>query len=248
MSRSARIFFLILLIGGAVFTASCGSDHSQVRFLLASQTAGAQDIAVDGKTQVTNLTFGSLSPATGYVTVAAGNRRVEARPTGTTDDLINSIVGFASSKQYTLLVIGEDPSFAFLQKTDDNSAPASGSAKLRIIHASPDAHALPSPASPPDSQSDAPANLDVYLVAPGTDITSLTPAISALVYQQASSYQILTAGTYEVIMTDHSDATKFRLVDQTYALAAGQVRTLVTVDASGELQISGTPLVLADVD
>ena len=56
--------------------------------------------------------------------------------------------------------------------------------KLRIINASPGL-----------------GRADVYIVAPGTDLTTVSPTISSLAFEVASSYQLLAAGTYEVFFT-----------------------------------------------
>ena len=223
MLRTLKILtFIFALAAFAIFATSCGTGHAKVRFVHASPDALNLDVAVDGKTVVTDLVFGGLSPASGYLTVTAGNRKVEFRSTGTTTDLINSTVGFGSQKEYTLLAVGkanlpppDPPTIAALLKTDDNSAPTSGNIKLRVIHAAVDA----------------PAHVDIFVVAPGTDITNAPPTIAALAYQQASDYQNLAAATYEIIMTDSTDHTK--KFDQTYTLTGGQVRTLVTLDIPG---------------
>ena len=247
MFRMARFFLLSLsLVAFGVFATSCGEDHSQVRFVHASPgTADTDppslDILVDGKAQATGLTFLGLAPTTGYGTVTAGNRRAEARITGATTDVINSIVSFASKKAYTVLLVGKtDPApgdIAFLQKTDDNSAPASGRVKLRVIHAAPDGPGLLA------------GHLDIYIVPPGTDITNMTPTISALPYQQASNYQSAAAGPIEVIVTATGDPDKIRLIDDpNFVLTAGQIRTLVTVDDSAGDKMSDTLLVLSDLN
>jgi hypothetical protein len=196
----------------------CGSSHSNVRFVNASSDAGSVDVAVDGKTVASDLLFAAVSPTSSYLSISAGTRRVEVRNTGTTTDLINSTIDFGSGRSYTLLASGQatavPPNIAALLKTDDNSTPASGNVKLRVIHDSPGG----------------PDVVDVYVVAPGTDITDVTPTISSLAYQQASNYLSLPAATYEVIVTDSTDGTKDRKSDQMYTLAAGQIRTLVTLD------------------
>jgi Domain of unknown function (DUF4397) len=249
--RMLKILPFILSLGIlAAFATSCGTGHSQVRFVAASPGTTevpptALDVAVDGKTVVTALAFGGVSPDTGYLTVAAGNRRVEGRDTGTTTDQINTTVDFGSQQTYTLLATGKmsDDSVAAVLKTDDNSAPASGKIKLRIIHVAPD-----SPNDGTLAACDTAPCVDVYVVAPGTDITNLTPMVSSLSYQQASLYLTLPAATYEVIMTDSTNPIKNRLIDQTYTLTAGQIRTLVTLDKPDGSTISDTPLVLSDLN
>ncbi|MBI3475709.1 MAG: DUF4397 domain-containing protein [Acidobacteria bacterium] len=225
MSRASRSAVLLLAVATLGFLeTSCGTDHSQVRFVHASVDAAPQDVAADGKTVATGLAYGNVSPASDYVVLSAGTRRIEVRDTGTTTDLINSTIAFASQKKYTLLIVGlansVPPTIAALLKTDDNSAPPSGNIKLRLIHAA----SGPTAGDPP--------LVDVYIVTPGTDITNVTPTISSLAYQQASDYQNLAAATYEVIVTDSTDASKFRWSDQTYPLTAGQIRTLITLHSS----------------
>ena len=228
MHRWLKILPLLLAVATPVALTSCGTDHAKVRFIQASPDAPSVDIAVDGKTVVTSLAYEGVSPASDYLSVAAGSRRVEVRPTGTASDLINSTVAFASQKKYTMLAVGlvppppAKPTIAALLKTDDNSPPQSGNIKLRVIHASVGG----------------PASVDVYVVTPLTDITNATPTISSLAYQQASDYQSVAAATYEVIVTDSTGTTKKRLSDQTYPLTAGQIRTLVTLDSAAPPMMS----------
>ena len=225
--------FILALGALAVFATGCGTDHAKVRFVHAAppppppDTQPNLDVAVDGKTVASDMAFGDVFPAADYLTVAAGNRRVEVRDTGNTNDRINSTVDFASQKVYTLLVSGKisDKSIAAVLKTDDNTAPPSGSIKLRVIHDSPGG----------------PGQIDVYVVAPGTDITTVTPVISNLSYQQASVYEDLPAATYEVVMTSSGAPADVRF-DGTFPLAAGQVRTLVTLDIGGSGQMSALEL------
>jgi len=239
---------ILALVALSTFATHCGTDHTKVRVINASPDAGGApgvDVAVDGKTVITGLTFGGLSPASGYLTLTAGNRNVEFRDAATTTDLINANVAFAAQTGYTLLAVGKvsDSTMAALLKTDDNSAPSSNNIRLRVIHAAPDSANAGDP-----SKCDTAPCVDVYIVPPGTDITDLTPAIASLSYKQASNYQNLAAGTYEVIMTDSTNPVKTRLIDQTYTLTAGQIRTLVTLDTADGAAMSGTPLVLSDLN
>jgi hypothetical protein len=111
--------------------------------------------------------------------------------------------------------------------TDNNAAPTSGNLNLRIINASP-----------------ALGSADVYVVAPGTDLTTLSPTVTSLAVQSASGYTTLTPGTYEVYFT--APGQKFAFIDsgpQTWS--AGQVRTVVGLDG----QFGGyTSTVLADLN
>jgi len=211
--------FLTLVL----FSAGCGTDHAQVRYVHGSTDTGGLDVAVDGKTVVTNLLFGTVSPASGYLTVTAESHRVEMRDTGTTTDRINSTVSFASGKAYTFMATGlvAQSNVSAVLVTDDHSAPGNGDIKLRIVHLSPGV----APAPP-----NGPGRINVYLVTPGTDISGLSPTIANLAYTQASDYQEIASGPVEVIVTHTTD--QIAIADQTYNPAAGQNRTLVLLDTN----------------
>jgi hypothetical protein len=68
--------------------------------------------------------------------------------------------------------------------TDDNTASASGNVSIRIVNASPVLAAA-----------------DVYVLAPGSSLGRATAAVSNLNFESASSYQSLSAGSYEVYFT-----------------------------------------------
>lgn len=237
MVRLLRMPCLSLLVFLVALCAGCGTDHARVRFVHASPDAGNLDVLVDGTDVVTDQPFNSVSPASGYLTVAAGTRTVEEQSTGTTDDLINSTVGFGTDKAYTLIATGlqADASIVAVQLTDDLASPGSGT-KLRVVHV---AHSVPP--VPPDTI----GRVDIYIVAPGTDITGMSPTVPHLGYTQASAYQSLAAGMQEVIITKTTDQTP--IADQTFDLASGQNRTLVVLDDGAGVSAFSF-LELADAD
>src|SRR5574337_1368307 len=167
MLRLLKSITLVLgLTGFAIFATNCGTDHAQMRLVHAIPDAGNQDAVLDGKTVATNVAFDSVSPASGYVTVNAGNPKLEVRNTGTGTDLINSNVNFSSKAQYTVVATGcENPAncnqtgtnstVAPVVLTDNNSAPTSGNVNLRVVHASPSAG----------------TSFDIYIVPAGTNIS-----------------------------------------------------------------------------
>jgi Domain of unknown function (DUF4397) len=215
----------------SIFATSCGSSsQSQVRVVHAIPDAPPLDVDING-TKITTapLAFGGFQPASGYTKVSSGSVTIQAFDTGTT---INPIFGtngvtasLSGSSQYTIVLAGfltgtGTNALAALQITDNNSAPTSGNVEFRIIHASPSS----------------PGTVDVFIVPPGTDITSpdVTPRISGLTYQQASNpYTSLAAGTYSVIVTT-SGTKQPPIISQDFALPTpGMIRTLVLVDNPG---------------
>jgi len=234
MVRMLRILPLIpVLAAFGLFVASCGTDHAQLRFVHASPNAPNVDITVDSKSFATDIPYASFAPSSGYTSFNSGNRNLQVFVTGTTTNpLIDSNLNLSGGKQYTVLASGLESSIAAVLVTDNNTQPSSGKVNLRVIHDSPSAA----------------GHLDIYLVSPGTDITNITPNASALAYQQASGYFSMTAGSIELIATVTGDGTKTRIIDQTYSLTAGQVRTLVLLDVPGSGFLSPTPLELADLN
>ena len=112
------------------------------------------------------------------------------------------------------------------EATDDNSAPASGDVKIRVINAS--------------------SNLgpaDVYITTSGTGL-SASPTFTSVGVPAASGYDAVAAGSYQVYFTTPFTAN---VVLSTTALSfsSGQVRTVVVLDG----QTGGiTTSVLADVN
>jgi len=246
MLRMMKTLPLILALAVfGVFATSCGTTHAQMRFVQAApdlQGAPNVDVTVDAKSFAMGVPYGGVSPNTGYTTVNSGSRALEVFLAGTTTNpLINSNVSFSGGQHYTVLASGDSlplPSkLAAVVLTDSSTAPSSGNVSLRVLHDSPTASL------------DFTSGLDIYIVAPGTDITNLTPNISGLAYQQASGYQTLAAGPLQVIATATGDGSKTPIANQTYPdLTAGQVRTFVILDTAGGGSVSLTPLELPDLN
>lgn len=227
----------------------CGSKHSQIRFVHAcpdvqdaNHNPVSVDVLVDGHNIATNLAFPSY---TGYQTNNSGNHDIEVRYTGTTTDLVNAPnVDFFSHGGYTIFFTGRSmppvgsPNQTINPVNDDNTPPASGNIKLRFFHASPCAG---------DAQCLNPESFDIYVVAPGTDITNVSPNVGSLAYQQVSNYLNVAAATYEIILTQ--SGTKVRALDETPpAFTAGQIRTFVVLDIPGGGSLAGTLFEVTDLN
>jgi len=214
MARVFRLFpFGLVLLAANLLNLGCGSDpNARVRVVHASPDAPNVDVAVDGKTVLTNVPYATAS---GYLTVKAGTRKIEVRATGTTQDVINASPTLDGKKDYTVLAEDFLASIVPGVLADDNSAPDSGKVRVRVVHASPSA-----------------GPVDVYVVAPGSDISTLSPTISNLAFKAATDYLSVPAGSYEVLVTP--TGTKTVAIDTgTISLTAGQVRTAVALDAPG---------------
>jgi hypothetical protein len=86
---------------------------------------------------------------------------------------------------------------------------------LRIVNASP-----------------ALGTVDVYVVSPGTSLTSVSPTISSFAFEGASDYQSLTASTsYEVYFTLPNQKTA-QIDSGPVSYSDGQIRTMVVLNGS----------------
>jgi len=226
VSRLISLFGMSLLtLALTAFTVGCGQEHARVRIVHASPDSGNVDVLFDGKVSLTNVPYATASD---YLTVSAGTRRIEVRPTGSSNDVINSNVSFSSHSDSTVLAEGLAASIAAVVLTDDNSDPASGKAKVRVVHAAPSA-----------------GTVDVYIVAPGTDITTVSPTLPSVAYQAAAAYLSVDPGTYEVVVTPAGNNTTIAIDVPNFTITAGQIRSAVALDAPG----GGAPfqlLVLSD--
>jgi hypothetical protein len=119
-----------------------------------------------------------------------------------------------------VIATGPVAAIAPLVLEDDLTTPAAGNIKLRLVHASPTA-----------------GPVDIYVTAPGADLTTVTPTLANVPFRAASDYLEVPAGTYRVRITPAGSKTVAIDVDGV-TLTSGQIRTAVAVDAPG----GGAPL------
>lgn len=201
------ILTLVLFITATmIFTTACGSSHAtQTRLLNAFPSTTTLDMLIDGKNVATGVAYGAAS---GYASVSSGSRSLQIEPTGTTSPLFSQTATFGSGTNSTVLATNSGASVL----TDQNSAPASGDISIRVINASLSL-----------------GTVDVYVVASGTDINTVSPTFSSVNYATATSYQSVAAGSYQVIFT--LPGQKFALISTSaMSFNAGQVRTVVGLD------------------
>jgi len=118
---------------------------ARVRAAHMSPNAPNVDVYVDGDAVLEDVPFGDIS---GYLELDAGTYTVEITPAGDPDTTVfNGDVPVEAETDYTVAAIGEvgddvDQSFEALVLEDDNSDPGDDTARVRAVHASPDAPAV----------------------------------------------------------------------------------------------------------
>ena len=208
-----------------IFSIACGGGNkTQARVMNASPGESSVNVTLNGTSIATGLGYGA---ATNYMSVTAGSPSLIIVPDGGTTDLINETVNINSGSTYTILADNFPSDVGLTILTDDNSAPASGNLNMRIVNAAPGL-----------------GTVDVYVVAPGTNLDTVTPSVTGLAFQAASSYLSLAAGNYEIFFT--LTGQKFAYIDSgAQSFSAGQVRTVVGLNGEST---GYTATVLADLN
>lgn len=183
----------------------CGSSSTHARLMNASFGNPSLDMLVDSKVVASAVGYGTAS---GCVSVSSGSINLQINLAGSATSLINQNATFSSGTDSTVLATTSGASVF----TDNKTAPSSGSISIRVINASSTL-----------------GTADVYIVPSGTVISNSSPTISGLNYQSASSYQTLTAGSYQVIFTFTGQPSAV-INSNPISFSSGQVRTVVGLD------------------
>jgi hypothetical protein len=208
---------------------SCGggsSSHSEtVKLRVVNGFADPLTVTSNGSTLVSNL---AVFTGTVFQPMSAGtlNLMTNANAQGVYP------VKLLANTQYTALFWGFGPFTNGWYVLPDDTTPAAGSAKLRIVHA-----ALNSPAS-----------VDVYVQAPGTTPTG-TPFASGLnlSVNDVTSYLAMVPGQYDIYFTASGTHTVFYHVGST-TFASGQNRTVVLLNNYPVNETQYASLTLADLN
>jgi hypothetical protein len=203
--------------------AACSDDDGptevttgRVRAVHLSPDAPGVDVLLDGTQVLSNVTYLVSSD---YLDVPSGNRTFRVEPVGSNTAVIEATVPVAEDVDYTLLAVNNVAAIEPLYLTDDNTAPAAGQARIRVVHGAPNVPAV-----------------DVYVTAPGAPLAA--PVLTNVPFKAASGYLAVPAGTYQVRVTPTGTTTV--AIDQEITAPAGVVATAIAVEAQG----GGAPLAI----
>jgi len=152
----------------------------------------------DGKT-LSNVWFPADS---GYLSLLAGNYNLKVNAANTTTTVINADATLARGKSYSIFAVGLLAGIEPLVLEDDRTSVAD-KARIRVIHASPDA-----------------PNVDV--------LANDAKVLSNVPFKAASAYLEVPAGNYVFKLNVAGTATT-ALTSPSIALEAGKVYTAVAI-------------------
>jgi len=147
----------------------------RLRALHAVAGGDEYDVLIDGVRVFSNLPFGWHSQ---YVVLEPGAHTVQVVPTGETSPIIlETTVDLTVDTFSTLVAGGQAGAAESWWLTDDNRLPGVGKARVRFVHASPDAPAV-----------------DV--------VVSSIPLFEDVAYKEVGDYVALDAGTYDLVVRE----------------------------------------------
>jgi hypothetical protein len=175
-------FCLTSLILTGCSKSSSNSSNGQMRVINAFSQATALDVSVNAKPVVSGLQFQSNSQ---YTDVDSGAQTVIVSVTGVSTALVNTTYNLSSNTKYSYVIFGPQTAVGAQLVADSFTDPGSGFFSLRLINAA----AGPGP-------------LDLYVTAPGADLSATAPAIANVPYASNSLFVSVATGTsFEIRIT-----------------------------------------------
>jgi hypothetical protein len=182
-----------------------------------------------------NLAYGGTTPASlaapntaNYAQILTGGRTLELERTADPSVTVATIAITMTEEDRTVYATGGNAGGAVsnVQTVDDNTAPAAGQVRFRVVNLAPAA-----------------GPVDVFITAAGADLSTAQPTFANIAVNAASGYVMTTAGTYVVrtvpagtAAAARNGAVNLTIAALSYPALAG--RTFVIADAAA----GGTPL------
>lgn len=228
-SAASPVSLLLLDSSGAGELQSVGTQ-ADLRVVHASNNTPAVDVFADGAALIQDLDYAEFAPTVGFARVPADTYSVAVAPAGAGADAaaigpidlelapgtVTSVIAVGrlggtegTIEELTVAVAGDDP------------RPIPLFAKVRIIHASVTAASLD------------PDTVDIYVTAPGTDISdeSVAPTLVDVPYLANTGFLGVASGTYDVTVTVSGSRTPAIGPLTGVVLEDGGVYTIIARDA-----------------
>jgi hypothetical protein len=201
----------------AIVPAAFAQGNAKVRVVHASPDAPAVDVFVNGNKALSNVPFFTASS---YLDLPGGSYDIKVTAAGDESKAVIDAKGVTieGGKAYTIAAVGKLAEIKPAVLADNLAAPASGKAKVRVIHASPDAPAV-----------------DVKVKGGAT-------LISNLAFPNASNYLEVDAGSYDLQVTP-AGASDVVIDLPGTKLEAGKIYDVFAVGLVGDKTLKAQPVV-----
>jgi len=220
-----RSFAALLLLMGTLAVVFGRLDSAQaqdvtdtdatIRVVHASPGAPNVDVLIDGQPVVQNLAFGA---ATEYLPIPGGDHKVQVTPTGQNADaaLIDSDLSVDAGNAYIFVAVNRlnDIEGEVYDVNLDNVD--SGKARVRVIHASPDA-----------------GDIDV-------SVTGGDELFGGVSYRDATDYKDLDAGSYSLDIK--GDGDRVLLTAQNLPIEDGKAYDIIAIGQIADNTFALLPL------
>lgn len=210
---------LVVMTGAGSAEILSDGTPAALRAFHASPDAPLVDIVVNDDFDAPLVSDFAFPQVAGYVPVAPADYNVKVAAANTMNAVINADLSLAAGQFYDVLAVGPLATIEPLVLNDDPRV-VNTNAKVRIVHASPTAQ-----------------DVDIYVTAPGTDITTVAPTFSVVPFKANTGYVSLPAGSYDVTVTP-TGTTDAAIGPAIVDFANGDVVTIVARDVEG----GGVPL------
>jgi Domain of unknown function (DUF4397) len=210
--RRLVLVVLTLLMAAAAMVPSVGSAQTmnKVRVMHASPDAPPVDVYVGGNKVLSNVPFFTTS---GYLSLPDGVYQVAVTPAGESTD-VSVLVGDLTVSGGTTVTLAAVNTLENIEVVlyEDELAPVAGQARVKVIHASPDAVAVDVKLAGTSTAvvSNAPFKASATLTVPaGSYAFDITPAGSSTVAFTTDSLKFEAGWTYTLVATGEIDEGGF---------------------------------------
>ena len=209
---------LALTLTASIPVVAQDSGQAAIRIVHAVPGGPAVNVFVDGNQVFTNIAYKQV---TSRATLSAGSHSVRVVPVNSQQALIDTTVTLQADTYNTIAAVGQPNSVQALTMTDSSTLPLPNQARVRLVHASPNAPAV-----------------DVAVKGGPTLFSNVSfPTATDYIVVGAQPYtvDILSAGTSNIVLTVPNVSLNGSTVYSIYAvgLLNGQppLEVLVVIDA-----------------
>lgn len=221
-----------LAVTAAALLAACGggggdsSGAAALRVVNATLTHPSLDLLQNSATAISAT---ATDTASAYASVGTGTLTLQLDDSGTSTALAATSAALSKDAHYALLAYESGGAVKTVLLSEDLTAPASGTAQIRLFDAAVDAGAL-----------------DVYITDPSTDlatVSSPTVTVAAPAAAQAVGLYSYAPGTYRVRVTLSGNKSQLLLDMPAVVLGSQQIVTVAMTPAAGGILLDGSMLV-----